>query len=69
MVVKCIGLALVLLEVSGLDWCCLRRLHASLPRAIYRKYATMSHYYKCNAWSAKNDKPQPYTQFTHTNIF
>jgi hypothetical protein len=37
------GLALVLLVVSSLDWCWLQRLHASLLRVIYRKYATMRH--------------------------
>jgi hypothetical protein len=43
MVVKCKGLALVLLVVSALDWCWLQWLRASLLRVIYRKFASMSH--------------------------
>jgi hypothetical protein len=38
-----LGSALVLLVVSGLDWCWLWRLHAFLLRVIYRKYTSMSH--------------------------
>jgi hypothetical protein len=41
--IRCTGIALVLLVVSGLDWYWLRRLHTSLLRVIYLKYATMSH--------------------------
>jgi hypothetical protein len=37
------GLALVLVEVSGLDWCWLWRLHTSLLHVIYRKSVSMSH--------------------------
>jgi hypothetical protein len=37
------GLALVLVEVSGLDWCWLRRLHMFLLHVIYGKSASMSH--------------------------
>jgi hypothetical protein len=41
---------LVLLEVSGLDWCWLRRFLESVLRVIYHKDACMSHEYQCNAW-------------------
>jgi hypothetical protein len=34
-----------LLEVSGLDWCWLRRFFTSVLRVIYRKDARMSHEY------------------------
>jgi hypothetical protein len=44
---------LVLLEVSGLDWCWLRRFFASVLRVIYHKDARMSHEYQCNAWRYK----------------
>jgi hypothetical protein len=50
------GLALVLLEVSGLDWCWLQRFLESVLRVIYRKDARMSHEHQCNAWSAKSGK-------------
>jgi hypothetical protein len=36
-------IALILLEVSGLDWYWFWRLHASLLYMIYRKSARMSH--------------------------
>jgi hypothetical protein len=35
---------LVLLIVSGLDWCWLRWLHMALLRMIYHKYASISRY-------------------------
>jgi hypothetical protein len=38
-------LALVLLEVNGLDWRWLRRFFASVLRVIYRKDARKSHEY------------------------
>jgi hypothetical protein len=49
-------LALVLLEVSGLDWCWLRRFLESVLHVIYRKDARMSHEYQCNACGAKSGK-------------
>jgi hypothetical protein len=69
MVVRCTGLALVLLEVNGLDWCWLRRFLESMLRVIYRKDACMSHEHQCNAWGAKNGKMHAWAQFTHTNLF
>jgi hypothetical protein len=47
---------LVLLEVSGFDWCWLRRFLESVLRMIYRKDARMSHEHQCNAWGAKSGK-------------
>jgi hypothetical protein len=38
-----LGLALVLLVVSVLDWCWLRWFRASLLHVIYHKYAGMRH--------------------------
>jgi hypothetical protein len=49
-------LALVLLAVTDLDWCWLRRFLESVLHVIYRKDARMSHEYQCNAWGAKSDK-------------
>jgi hypothetical protein len=45
-----LGLALVLLEVSGLDWCWLRRFLESLLYVIYRKCASMTCQHGCNVW-------------------
>jgi hypothetical protein len=47
---------LVLLAVTGLDWCWLQRFLESVLRVIYRKDARMSHEYQCNAWGANSDK-------------
>jgi hypothetical protein len=47
------GLALILLKVSGFDWCWLQRFLASVLRVIYHKDAHMSHEYQCNAWGEK----------------
>jgi hypothetical protein len=49
------GLALVLLGVSVLDWCLLRRTLAPWLHVVYRKYVSMRHQYKCNAWDAKSN--------------
>jgi hypothetical protein len=49
MVVRCTGVALLLLGVSALDLCWLRRFLISLLRVVYHKYASMRHQYKYNA--------------------
>jgi hypothetical protein len=38
-----LGLALVLIVVTGLDWCWLQRFLMSLLRVVYRKYPSMRH--------------------------
>jgi hypothetical protein len=43
MVARCTGLALVLLIVTGLDGCWLRRFLGSLLLVAYRNYARMRH--------------------------
>jgi hypothetical protein len=48
MVVRCTGIALVLLVVNALDWCWLRRLRASLLHVIYRKCASMRCQHGCD---------------------
>jgi hypothetical protein len=71
MVVRCTRLALVLLGVSILDWCRLWRFLVSMLRVAYRKYASMRHQYKCNAWGAKSimlhdhEHVNPYKPFTN----
>jgi hypothetical protein len=47
---------LVLLVVTGLDWCWLWRFLESVLHVICRKDAHMSHGYQCNAWGAKRGK-------------
>jgi hypothetical protein len=44
-----LGLDLVLLGVSMLDWCWLRQFLASWLHVVYRKYASMRYQYKYNA--------------------
>jgi hypothetical protein len=44
------ALALLLLGVSVLDWCWLWLFLVSMLRVVYRKYASMRHHHKCNAW-------------------
>jgi hypothetical protein len=63
------GLALVLLVVTGLNWCWLRRFLASWLRVVYQKYAYMTQQYKCNAWGAKSSMQHDYKQLTHTNPY
>jgi hypothetical protein len=43
-------LVLLLLGVSTLDFCWLRLFLTSLLRVVYRKYVSMRHQHKCNAW-------------------
>jgi hypothetical protein len=63
------GFALVLLVVTDLDWCWLRRFLASWLRVPYRKYASMRHQHNCKAWGAKSDMLHDYAQLTHTNPY
>jgi hypothetical protein len=63
------GLALVLLIVTALDRCWLRRLLVSCLRVIYRKYTSMRHQHNCNVWDAKSDMMHDYAQLTHTNTY
>jgi hypothetical protein len=63
------GLALVLLVVTALDWCWLQRFLASLLRVVYRKYASMRHQYKCNAWGANSGMLHAHAQLTRGNPY
>jgi hypothetical protein len=36
---------------------------------IYRKDASMSHEYQCNAWGVKSDMMHTCAQITHTNLY
>jgi hypothetical protein len=47
-VVKCTGLALVLLVATAVDWCWLRRFLGSLLLVAYRNYARMRPQHKYN---------------------
>jgi hypothetical protein len=57
---------MVLLVVTGLDWCWLRRFLESLLLVAYRNYARMRHQYKCKAWGAKSSTLHDYAHLTHT---
>jgi hypothetical protein len=67
--VRCTDLALVLLVVTGLDWCWLRRFLKSLLHVAYRIHACMRHLHNCNAWGAKSGMLSDYAQLTHTNLY
>jgi hypothetical protein len=64
-----LGLALVLLGVSVLDWCWLRRFLACWLHVVYRKNASMRHQYKCNAWDAKSNILHDCVQLNHLNPY
>jgi hypothetical protein len=55
MVVRCTGLALVLLMFTGFDRCWRRGFLESVLCVIYRKDSRMSHEYQCNAWGVKSN--------------
>jgi hypothetical protein len=67
--VRCTGLALVLLGVNALSLCWVRRFLGSFLRVAYHKYAWMRHQYKCKAWGAKSDMLHDCAQLTHTNPY
>jgi hypothetical protein len=63
------GLALLLLRVSALDLCWLRWLLTSLLHVVYRKYASMRHEHKYNAWGAKSNMLHDHAQLNHINPY
>jgi hypothetical protein len=63
------GLALLLLGVSALDLCWLRRFLMSLLHVVYRKYASMRHQHKCNAWGAKYKMLHDHEYLNHINLY
>jgi hypothetical protein len=60
---------LVLLDVNTLDMCWLRWLLVSLLRVVYRKYASMRHQYKYNAWGVKSGMLHDHAPLTHVNPY
>jgi hypothetical protein len=62
-------LALVLLGVSVLDWCCLRRFLASWLHVVYHKYASMRQQYKCNACGEKSNMLHDCEQLNNLNPY
>jgi hypothetical protein len=64
-----LGLALVLLAVSALDWCWLRQFLASLLRVVYRKHASMRDQHKCNAWGVKSGMLHDQAQLNYVNPY
>jgi hypothetical protein len=69
MVVRCTGTCLVLLVVTALDWCWLRRLLVSWLRVAYRNYASMRHQHNCNARGTKSGKMHNHGQPIHVNPY
>jgi hypothetical protein len=69
MVVRYTGLALLMFDVSALDWCWLRWFLVSLLRVVYHKYVSMRHQHKCNTWGVKSNAMHDHVQLNHINPY
>jgi hypothetical protein len=60
---------MVLLVVTGPDWCRIRWFLTSLLRVVYRKYASMRPQHKCDVWDAKSGMLHAHAQLTRGNPY
>jgi hypothetical protein len=67
--VRCIWASWLLLGVSVLDLCWLRRFLVPLLRMVYHKYASMRHQNKCNTWGAKYNMLHDHEHLNHINPY